>query len=66
MLEQPQDVEVRHADAGLDHPAGARAPHHADHLLELTDNAIKEFITGSPNTWHRRGWGRRGDGNGSH
>ena len=57
MLEDPQNVEVRHADPGFDHPAGAGAAKAADHRVELVDDAVDELTavvdsTGaSPGHW---------------
>jgi hypothetical protein len=45
MLENPQNVEVGHADAGLDHSPGSRAAKAADHLVELRSDLVDELDT---------------------
>jgi hypothetical protein len=44
MLENPQNMEVGHADAGLDHPSGAGAAKASDHLVELGRDLIDELL----------------------
>jgi hypothetical protein len=43
MLENPQNVEVGHADAGLDHSPGSRASQAPDHLVELCSDLVDEL-----------------------
>jgi hypothetical protein len=44
MLEDPQNVEVRHADPGLDHPAGAGTAKASDHLVDFADDRLEERV----------------------
>ena len=53
MLEHPQNVEVRHADPGLDHAARAGTAQAADHRVKLIDDGVDEL---------RRGLGMGGAG----
>ena len=44
MLEQPHDVHVGHAHAGLHQPARAGAAESRDHVVEARDDPVQRFV----------------------
>jgi hypothetical protein len=44
VLEDPQNVEVRHADPGFHHPARAGATETADHPMQLVDDGVDDWL----------------------
>src|SRR6185369_9811940 len=60
MLEDPQNVEVRHADPGLDHATGTGAAMAADHLVQLLDDRVDQGVGRGARGWRRGARGSLG------